>query len=382
MKILYITTKADYGGVQTHIIQCASYMLQKGNEVMVMAHPGGRDGLFEREIKKIGINFFPNIFLRNSFNPLWGLLAIIKIQKTVKDFKPDIVSLHSSAAGFWGRLAIRNKVPTIFTAHGWGFTEGVSKVKAMIIRSAEKIVASFCKKIICVSDNDAQLAKKYKIIDLKDLLVIHNGTDLSLKNKLPNLQIFSSREGIIPVVVNGSRLSHPKKPEQVLEVFSKLPDYLKEKAEMFIIGEGEKRILLEKNIKNSNLEERVHLLGALPLGEYLSFLKYLREKYSSRIFVLISEYEGFPRGILEAMDFGFAIIASDVGGIREVVTKDVGFLIKRNDLVELDRVLRVFLENPMQITEFGFNAEERIRNNFPLEKMLQATLKVYESVLL
>jgi hypothetical protein len=169
MKILYITTKATYGGVQTHIKQCAEFMKNNGHVVSVMAHPNKGEGL-ENDLRELGVTFYSNKFLVNSFNPIRGIFTIKEIRKVLKSFQPDIVSCHSSSAGFWGRLAVMNKVPVIFTAHGWGFTEGVTFYRSIIIKIAEGLVSSLCRKIICVSDNDYTLALKYNITK-KDKLI-------------------------------------------------------------------------------------------------------------------------------------------------------------------------------------------------------------------
>ncbi len=382
MKILYIITKSGYGGAQTHVSQCASYMKSMGNIVAVMAHSSGNIGL-EKEIRENEIEFFINDFLLNSFNPISGIFAMIEIDKVLKIFNPDIVSCHSSSAGFWGRLAIRNRVPVVFTAHGWGFTDGVSGQRAFVAKNAERIVAPLCKKIICVSINDNILARKYKIANYKKILTIHNGTDINKINDLPEflpkIELFS--KGSIPIVFSG-RLDYPKKPEMLIDAFLLLSFSLQEKAEIFIIGDGEKKQLIAEIIKKNNLLKKVHLYdSSYPLNNILSLFKSIIKEKGYGIFVLTSDYEGLPRSILEAMSFGYAVIASRVGGVSEMVSSDIGFLVDRNDIKGLESKLESLLENPDKIIEFGINAKNKIQSDFTLEKMLKKTEEVYYSLL-
>jgi glycosyltransferase involved in cell wall biosynthesis len=381
MKILYITTKATYGGVQTHIKQCAEFMKNNGHVVSVMAHPNKGEGL-ENDLRELGVTFYSNKFLVNSFNPIRGIFTIKEIRKVLKSFQPDIVSCHSSSAGFWGRLAVMNKVPVIFTAHGWGFTEGVTFYRSIIIKIAEGLVSSLCRKIICVSDNDYTLALKYNITKKDKLITIHNGVNVNeVKNKHDGLLNFKFNNKI-PIVFVG-RFTYGKNPEQLIEAYFMLSKNLQESAHIYIIGDGEKRKIIEDIISSNNLSKNVSLVGEL---SHLDVLNFLYECINSSpnnvgIFSLISLYEGFPRSILEAMGFGFSIIASDVGGVREAVTKDVGILVERNNVKSIHESLEFFLNNIHVMKSFGENAKKRIMESFSLEKMLIKTEEVYKSVL-
>lgn len=378
MKILYIITKSGYGGAQTHISQCASFMKEKGNTVYVMAYPFGiglEENLREKEIK-----FIPNIFLKNSFNPVNGIKAMYTIRKAVKSIQPDLISCHSSYAGFWGRLAVHNDVPTIFTAHGWGFTEGTGFLRAGVIKIAEKLVAPLCKKIICVSDNDKNLAVKYRIVKREKLVVIHNGVETNFPGNFEATDFLESGEGITPIIFVG-RLDEPKKAEDLIRAFGSLPDSTRNKSFVYVIGDGPKRKMLNDIVSENRLEKKVKLLGSLSRKQIMKFLQTVIENYKKGIFVLISDYEGFPRSILEGMSFGFVVIASDVGGIREVVDNKVGILVKRRNIQQLKEALQFSLENPEKIKELGENAKLKIKENFSLAKMLSETEKVYQSVL-
>ena len=368
MRIFYVITKSETGGAQTHIYQLSNYFISKGDKVAVMAHPGG---WLEKELKRIGAVFYPNIFLSNSINPVKDIQAIATIKKAVKDFKPDLISGHSSKAGFLARLAIRNKIPTIFTAHGWGFTEGVPFLRKYLVIFLEKLAAKYCLKIICVSNFDKNLALRYKIAPLKKLTVIHNGVEINGQER--------AREKIQPKqqirIVFVGRLAQPKEPLMLLESFNNLPPKLKGIARIDIIGDGPKRKEVEEFIKKNKLKEKAKLLGNLPRGKVFEVLK------KSDIFVLTSKWEGFPRSILEAMSCGLAVIASDVGGVREAVDNSCGILVKRNETEGLRQALIKLIENPLLTRKMGEKSRQKAEGEFSLHKMLTATEKIYEQVL-
>jgi len=250
MKILYLVTKSEAGGAQTHIYQLSKYFIEKGNKVAIMSYPGG---WLEEEAKKLGVKFYPNKYFSNIPDPIRILRAMKKIRQMVNDFKPDLIGCHSTAAGFLGRMTIRNKIPTTFTAHGWAFTEGAPFLRKCLAILIEKIAGRFCSKIICVSDFDRNLALKYKIVSKEKVITIHNGVEISINQ--PNQR----KSAFIKIVFVG-RLAQPKDPLLLLESFNSLSFELKDRTQISIIGEGPKRKELEKFIKENRLEEKVKLL--------------------------------------------------------------------------------------------------------------------------
>jgi len=367
MKIFYLVTKSEIGGVQVHICQLADYLLSQGDKVAVMSFPGG---WLQDRIERIGAKFYPNKFLKHTPNPIGILKAMGEIKRAVSDFKPDLVSCHSTMAGALGRLVIKNKIPTLFTAHGWGFTKGTPIWQRILVFFLEKIAALWSEKIICVSECDRKLALKYGIASKNKIITIHNGVEIvPEQRKEKDYQ----REKVRIVFVG--RLSKQKDPLLLLRAFSELPPELKNKAKIVIIGDGPKREKLENFIKQSKLEEKIKLRGALPREKVFEMLR------ESDIFVLTSNWEGFPRTILEAMSFGLAIVASDVGGVREAINEDCGILVKRGDKEGLKRALEKLLKNPEIVQKMGEKSRERVEREFSLEKMLRATEQVYQEIL-
>ena len=387
MRVLYITTKSEAGGAQTHIFQLSRYMKEKGFEVAVMSgsrnlpsfltsseqknkeanlhNPIRSKEWLRDEIEKLGITFYPNKYFSNIPNPFTIFKAIREIKKVIKDFNPDLVCCHSTAAGFLGRITIKNKIPTIFTAHGWALTKGTPFLRKTIAILIEKIAGKFCSKIICVSNFDKSLVLKYKIVPINKIEVVHNGVDLQ--------NIENHQNSKLSIVFVG-RLAKPKDPLLLLKAFNDLSPELKDKASISIIGDGPKLKQLKEFIKETKLEG-INLLGSMPRTKVLETLK------KSDIFVLISDWEGFPYTIIEAMSCGLPVIASDVGGIREAIDNECGILVKRGDQQEIKQALERLLKNPSLIREMGKNAKERLEKEFSLDKMLKETEQVYKKVI-
>jgi len=374
MRILYLITKSEFGGAQTNVYQLSKYFIERGDRVAIMAYPGG---WLEEEAKKLKIDFYPNLYFRNSYNPFWGLRAMGEIKRALKDFKPDIVHCHSTVAGFWGRLSLadssflgfQNNLPVIFTAHGWGFTEGTSFFRRVLVSFAEKTAARYCVKIICVSEYDRRLALCYKIAPKDKLITIYNGVELVDRDLEPKVQ-----DSKVKIVFVG-RLAKPKTPEILLEVFFTLPKLIQQKSELIFVGEGPKEFNLKQVVKKKKMGRQVKFLGGMPREKIFNVLK------KSDVFVLTSDYEGLPLSILEAMACGLPVIASDVGGISEIVDSKVGYLIKKRDKKKLKKALVELVENPGLIREKGRRAREKAKRSFSLEKMLNSVLALYKEAL-
>jgi len=363
MKILYLITKTELGGAQSHVGDLCEYF-SKQNEVVVMSYPGG---WLEDECKKLNVKFIPNTYFSNSINPVNLFKATSEIKKVLNIEKPDIVHCHSSGAGFFGRLAIKNLVPTLFTAHGWGFNTGVPFLQKWIAIFSEKFVSRYSEKIISVSEFVKNLGLKYKIAGKEKFEVVYNGVgvDKSIKE---------NGNGKIKIIFVG-RLAEPKNPLVLLKAYNQLQNDLKEKTEVNIIGDGPKKKELELFIEEGNLKN-INLLGSLHREQVFDRLN------KSDIFVLVSAYEGLPYTILEAMSVGLPIIASDVGGIKEMVENDVnGFLLKNNSVKELKIVLEKLIEDKGLRERMGKKSIEVVLEKFSIEKMLKQTKDLYNKIL-
>ena len=366
------------GGVSVYLSQLSLYFKNKGNEVAVMAYPGG---WLEDKIKELGIKFYPNRYLKNSINPLLGFNTRKQLLRAIKDFNPDIIHCNSSIAGFWTRIIVKNSIPTIYTCHGWAFTDGALWWRRIIGITTEKITSRYCSKIICTSEYDKNLALKYNISEKQKLITIYNGIEIEPwdsicqkrfeeKIKLEGTPYFKQVR-----IVFVARLAMPKDPVTLIKAFKKLPENLKLESNIFIVGDGPDKESLEKLIKDLDLENKIHLLGSMDREE-------LKMIYiSSDINVLTTNYEAVPYTIKEAMSYGLPVIASDVGGCREAVDYNCGFLVKRGDVDGVKNALAKLIISKELREKMGKAGYEKARGQFALATMLQATEAVYKDVL-
>lgn len=378
MRILYIVTKSIVGGTSTYLYQLSKELKTKKHEVAIMAHPGS---WLEYKAKELGVKFYPNKYFKNSINPFLGFVIKKELLVAIQDFKPDIIHCNSSVAGFWTRVIVKNFLPTIFTAHGWAFTNGAIWWRKIVGIISERMMSKYCSKIICVSENDRQLALKYRIAPEEKFITIHNGIDIenwesicekktAEKRKLEGTPYYKQIK-----IIFVARLAMPKDPVTLIKAFSQLSESLKQESNIFIVGDGPDKASLEKLIKGLGLENKIHLLGSMDREELKMI--YL----SGNIYVLTTKYEGFPYTIIEAMSYGLPVIASDVGGCNEAVDPNCGFLVKKGDIDGVKNALAKLIISKDLREKLGKAGYEKAREQFSLARMLEETEEVYTNVL-
>ena len=280
----------------------------------------------------------------------------------MKSFKPDLVHLHSSKAGLVGRVAARRAgVPAVFTAHGWGFTDGVPRRRRNVVLASEWLAARWTQKIIAVSEADRRLALRYRVARPEELVTIHNGIDDTPQRAFP--------AGEPPTVIMVARFVPQKDPQLLLEALSGITSPY----HLLLVGDGPGRPQIEAQARALGLDN-IEFLGTRDdVPDLLA---------RSHVFVLPTKWEGFPISILEAMRAGLPVVASDVGGVREAVGEgETGFLVPRGDAAGLRARLELLLENPDLRVRLGAEGRRRYEVRFGLGRMLEKTRAVYDDAL-
>jgi len=365
MKILYLVTKSEIGGAQTHVFDLAKHFKMQGHEIAIMSSPGG---WLAQKSESLKIKYYPNDFFINTFNPAVMMQAGDALKECLKDFQPDIVHCHSSFSGIVGRMTIKNRIPTFFTAHGWSFNDGVPWIQKVLGIVTEKICAKYSEKIICCSNFVKELGMKYKIAPEEKFAVIYNGvqpSEVNLEDKFKNIDIVK--------IVMIARLAEPKNPFLLINAYDLLDEETKNKSQVTIIGDGPQTKILRDLVRDNNLFEKIKFTGMVDHGEISDYLK------NAHIFALPSKWEGFPYTIIEAMNYGLAIIASDVGGIKEAVSSDCGILIKEDDSSIWAENLAKLINNFDLIKKMGENSYRKLKDEFDIKIMFDTILNLYKN---
>lgn len=370
-KICFVITKSNWGGAQKYVYELATSLNKEIFDVTVAL--GGSGVLKEKlESAQIEVITIPN--LERDISILKEFSSFNFLYKLFQDRKFDIVHLNSSKIGGLGSLAARlSGVPKIiFTAHGWAFNEDRSFISKFFIKFLYWLIILISDTTIAVSEKIKEIVLGWPFMKNK-IQTIHNGVkEINFYEKhLAKQKIFEKSEKINQekILVGTIAELHPIKGLDIyIEAINKLSRDID--AQFIIIGEGEKRVELEKQIKEKSLEQKIILLGFLDnASQYLKAFD---------LFVLPSRSEAMPLVILESGLAKVPIITTKVGGIPEIITNEnFGKIVASENINELKNALEdKILDEPWRKT-VSENLEKRIEQNFTFSKMLEKTLKIY-----
>lgn len=368
MKVAYVITLPDLGGAQSHV-----YELMKNMRAMYQVIPvliTGKKGWLTEQAQKLDIETYIIPDMVREISPIHDWKANRELQRLFRKIQPDLVHCHSSKAGILGRWAAKQcSIPSVFTAHGWAFTDGVPENKRKIYRLIEKMAGQWCQKIICVSDYDRNLALQ-EIPQLKNKLVtVHNCIpDTSFRK---NWDSFNNRKEKSIEIVTVARFSPQKK---IFETLNILNQAIHQKIHLHLtfIGDGPLFDKAVSQAKEMKLENHVTFLGAR------TDVEKLLPNYD--LFLLLSNWEGFPISIIEAMRAGLPVMASDVGGVREAVHDgENGWLISKDDHDVLEIWSQV-KNQPSYLKQIADNARCSYEKNYMIKNMINRIFSIYHNI--
>lgn len=378
-KILFVITKSNFGGAQRYVYDLARSI--PNNEFDVVVAFGG-SGLLKEKLTDSHIRVVPIKGLERDINFFSEMNVFSQLLKLYRDERPDIVHLNSSKIGgvgsFAGRIA---RVPhIIFTAHGWAFNEERPWIERKIIAFLYWITLIFSHTTIAVSKQIKSQVSNFPFTKNK-IVVIYNGVDQAgvfSKHEARELLLRHNKKMASSIPNNTSwigtisELHNIKGLRYAIESIEKL--LKKGKDVVFvIIGEGEDRHNLRALIEEKGLEDKIFLFGFIDTAS-----QYLR---AFDIFTLTSISEAFSYTILEAGLSESAVVASNVGGIPEVITsKKSGILVPARDTSAITKSILYLMENKEKRIQYGTQLKQKVTSEFSLQKMLIETIKVYKKL--
>lgn len=300
------------------------------------------------------------------------LKSIKEIKKVLKKIKPDIVYLHSSKAGALGRIALlfNFKVKILYNAHGWYFNAQISNKKKKIFALIERILAIKTNKIINISKSEYESALKYKIASKKKMCIIENGIDFtkfkdSDKYRYETRKKLNIKDNEIVIGVVG-RLSEQKDPITMIKAFKEVYEENKN-VKMLFVGSGNLEDNIKKFAEDNNILDKVIITGWV--DEVEKFIP------AFDIAVLPSKWEGFGLVLIEYMACNKPIVASNVGGISNIINDNInGLLVNKSDCKELAKKI-VFLINNRQVVKKIIKNNNEYRKQYDIKILADKHIK-------
>ena len=293
----------------------------------------------------------------------------IHLRKLVRQWRPDVVHLHSAKAGLAGRIALRGGWPTVFQPHGWSFHAVDGRLRSAVI-TWERVGARWADAIVCVSEGERRLGEQAGLGLRANWHVVPNGINLASHGcNGGGRQAARQTLGLdgTPLVVCVGRLSRAKGQDVLLQawpaVLNELPD-----ARLVLVGEGPDKEALERRA----------LPGATFIGHREDVPAWLE---AADVVAMPSRWEGMSVTMLEAMAHGRCIVSTAVPGATDALGAGNGALVPVEDAEAFGRaVVQRLLDADLRERE-GHAARLAAERDYDLRYTTQRMAKVYAAVL-
>lgn len=389
IKVLHVITRFDKGGSAQNTYLSLLGLKKKNYQLSLVSGLSLESEMKYEEIKakekdiqileSEGIEFIQCPFLLRKINVIKDLKAFFDIWRIIKKYNPLIVHTHSSKAGLMGRLAAKLAGTPIIvhTPHGHVFFGYFGPLKTKLFIILEKLASRITEKIVALTNREKKDHILFKIAEEDKFSVIYSGIELNiLKESSSEEKQNLKKELGIPenslIVGTAGRLVPVKGPEFLVKaskyIISKYPDTY-----FMFTGDGP----LEQDLKRKALEmgisDNIIFLGWRDdLAKIISIYD---------IFVLPSLNEGMGRVLVEAMALGKSIVASNVGGIPDLIVHGKnGFLVPPKNPKELAKYIQVLLEDKDKREKMGLAGKE-MAYNFTSERMVEKIANLYKKLL-
>jgi len=361
---LHIDTARTWRGGQNQVLLTVTGLREIGHRAALVAHPEGE--LLRRAAE--GVDLIP-LAPRTEMD----LTAAWRLARVIKRMNPDVIHAHdphgiamaSLALSLGASSAKQGRAPAIVASRRVDFHLKGNSLSRWKHRQVDCFVAaSEAIRRILLSDG----------VPDDRAVTVHEGVDVEHVAAAPPVNVhetFWLPHGA-PVVGNVAALVPHKGQRHLIEaahlVVQEVPD-----ARFVILGEGELREALERQVKDYHLEKHVLLPGFRT--DVLGCIK------GFDLFVMSSVTEGLGTSLLDAMACSKPIVATTAGGIPEVVVDgETGLLAAPRDHAGMATAIIRMLNDPTRRTAMGTAGFARVRERFTVERMVAETVAVYERV--
>jgi len=368
IKLLHVVGRFGVGGSERQQTELIKRLPAERYEQIIAGMQN--HGHFLEEIRERGVevvNFpFNSLYNRNALRQYRSLARLIKERGI------QLIHCHDFYSNIFGAIAAKlARRKTLITSRRY-----MGLVFSPAQRLVQRLAYSFSAAIISNSEAVARLMVRKELVPRRKIHCIYNGIDTDRFRPLPPSAQLAESLGLLngaPVVGTVARL-HPRKGQETLiraaaTIHGKHPD-----VRFLIVGDGPARNDLEGLAQELGVADVVVFAGERGnVPELLALM---------RISVLASLTESFPNAVLEAMACALPVVATNVGGVPELVTDgETGYLVPAENPDALaDRIFKI-LDNPGLASGMGNLARKRAVEKFSCDKLIENVEALYAQVL-
>lgn len=357
MKVIQVIPSLNLAGAERICEALTLELKRKGNAVKIISFYSLSTPITNALIQ-VGVEI---LFLNKK--PGFDISVIKKLIDILKKERPDVVHSHLDAVKYVMIAVKKTNIPIhVHTVHNVAEKEldFIGRILVRRFYKSHQIIPVALSKLIQES-----IVKTYKILP-ENVPIVINGIDLS--NCLPK---HDYRFGNTIKILHIGRFSEQKNHKGLIDAF-KIFHTTKSNSVLELIGEGHLMDEIRKYVYANHLDDAVIFLGAKS--------NVFQDINEADIFVYPSLYEGIPVTLIEAMGTGIPIIATNVGGISDILINDENALLTDVDSQEIAMKM-IMLAECIQLRErLGQNAYNCSRK-FSSEEMTKQYIKIYQKMM-
>ena len=383
IKVLRIINRFNIGGPIYNAVLLSAFMPEEYETLLIGGMPEENEANSLYIAEKYGISPVLISEMQREPNLMNDNKALKKIKEIIRTFQPDIVHTHASKAGALGRKAAFDcGVPiVIHTFHGHIFHSYFSWWKTSLYQLIERRLSKKTTGIIAISAiQKNELSLKYKICHPSKIKIIPLGFDLSpfnenLKEKREHTRNSYALEGSDIAVAIIGRLVAIKNHQMFLDIIDKVNQKTSKKVVYFIVGDGEELLTIQESIKPLK-EKGMDIRMTSWIKDIATF------NAGMDIICLTSKNEGTPVSLIEAQAAGIPIIATNVGGIKDIILEDkTGYIVDKDDIDGFAEKLWELIENENKRQLMSQNGWSFVEEKFQYPNLMKNMDEYYKSLL-
>ena len=381
VRVLRVIARLNVGGPALHVTYLARGLAERGYETTLVAGDvarGEESMAFVAERAGVEVVALPG--LSRELAPVRDAVAAWRLARIIRAVRPDVVHTHTAKAGAVGRAAalLAGRRPVVVhTFHGHVLRGYFGRVGTLVFRAIETALARFSDRLVAVSPEVRDELVGLGVAPASKFTVIRLGIELEPRVSFDGDVAEVRRRLGIPeatfVVGWFGRMTAVKRTEDLLEVLAGVRERGVD-ALLLLVGDGDER---------EQLEQRAHELGLARACLFLGYQEDVAPWYAvCDAVVLTSASEGTPVTIIEALAAGRPVVATDVGGVPDVVDEgETGFLVAPGDTSAFVERLEALALDPGRREAMGREGRDRVLRRYAVGRLVDDVDALYRELL-
>lgn len=384
VKVLRVIARLNVGGPALHVAYLSAGLQGRGYETTLVAGElarGEESMAFVAESRGVEVRAVSE--LRRQVSPFRDVVAALRLAALIRTLRPDVVHTHTAKAGAVGRVAVvlsrvRPRPVVVHTFHGHVLRGYFGPVTAWGFRLLERILARTTDALVAVSPQVRDDLVRLGVAPREKFVVVRLGIELEERvggdgdARARARTLLGIPEGRFLVGWMG-RMTAVKRTDDVLLALEALRARGVDAA-LCLVGDGPDR---------EHVEERAHELGIARDCFYLGYQDAVADWYAAfDVMILPSANEGTPVSVIESLAAGRPVVATDVGGVSDVVRDGVdGFLVEAGDVAALAERLETLAGDPGLRGLMGAAGRERVLRRYAVARLVDDVDRLYRALL-